>query len=209
MYFPEESDESIASMVERLLESKTTQIYRPGILAEVINHLNTAPDAQRFPDLSEKVKAAEIQEFVQKRFGASREKASSWTPQCIKDLRPDGPGIYLVWQISASAFEAYYPKALFPTKTPEGEEEGPKIRKRAKTPSNIKKHVTCSRQYGAIRTQISALTQCVNFLWKMHSKAGQVSWLDLFGKHASQYRTLIPNSPRCLSARLSVVLLLS
>ena len=163
-------------------------------------HLARGPDAEKFVDLEQKVQSAQIQEFLVRRYGASREKASTFTPQAIKNLRPDRPGIWLVWQISASAFEAYFPKDAFKIQeedeqAQDAKPDAPRTRKRAKTAaaSNLKKHVTRSRKYGVVRTQQAALWQCVCFLWKMHQKAGGEPWLR---------RSVVVIVPVCLGFKL-------
>ena len=179
--FAERSEAQRRELLNRLLVSNESKLYRPAMLGDVMMHLEKAPDARHFEDLSSKVRAAEVQEFILRRFGASREKAAFFTPAAIKALRPPGEGVYLVWQMSAEAFEAYYPKALMQTQSTdqnptEEQEAPPNKRRRAKTPApkaRVKQHVTCSRQYGAVRTTFAALWQCVNFLWTMQEKAGR------------------------------------
>ena len=184
---PDQPDSEYRKLLDRLLISKGQKLYRPEVLGDVMIHLQKATDARHFEDLEHKVQAAEIQHFILRRFGASREKAPHFTPECIKALRPQFEGVYLVWQLPAMMFEAYYPRALLLSASKDtgaeaadvAAEEKPAKRQRTKTPPakpaiKGKKHITCSRQYGAIRTTINALWQVVNFLWNSHAKAKQV-----------------------------------
>ena len=170
-------------LLSRLLRSGECKLYRPAVLGQVMLHLRDGPDARQFQDLAEKVNVAEVQEYVMSRFPASREKASRFTPSAIKALRPDRPGVYLVWQVAADIFEAYYPKPqpatenaeVLPGDDPEAAADSqPAKRRRVKSPapkSRLKTHITRSKQYGTIRTPLEALWQCVNFLWTEHAKA--------------------------------------
>ena len=114
-YFPDVSDEKKEEILLRWVPptkdavsvtSPPKGFYAP-YLADVLGKLEHEEDGKDFTNLKDVVDDYRRQEFVFSRVGVSREKASHWTPKAIKELKP--PIGTLVWQWTASAFQAYYP----------------------------------------------------------------------------------------------------
>ena len=77
------------------------------------------------------------------------------TPQCIKDLKPPWRGCTLTMDFGLQAFEAYYPQGN-PTK------------------SVSMKWALAKDSSDTTRSQLSALTYCVEYLWKNQAEKGRV-----------------------------------
>ena len=145
-------------MLERLLESSADKkLLRTAGLRDALNLLQDCGDADKFEDLWEKVTEDDRQQLIKSRIGAPHEKASQFTPQCLKALKP--PNTVLCYQVSVCTFEGYYP-------IPE-EQRG--------KGSKAKKHWSIARTHGTKWTTLSALSQVVAFLWRMHAKCGRVA----------------------------------
>ena len=132
--------------------------------------LDNEDDRQMFANLRDRLEDVEIEKNVVERFGAAGRASKQFaTPQCLKDLRPDTSlsgnssnfSAVLVWQISAQAFQGYYPNDL-------GIEDEELAGKRKQ------KFVSCSRKYvgETIDEKFKALQQVVAFLWREHIKQG-------------------------------------
>ena len=146
-------------MVDRLLLSAGRKnVVRTDGLKEALSLMEGSDEQELVDSLRQELEMEDLKDVVQKRFPAARAKASAWTPDSIKALRPPVP-CTLCWQISHEAFEAYFP-------IPEAyQSKG----------ARAKKTWSRSRSYGSGKwTQESALTQLVSFLWASHKKCGGV-----------------------------------
>lgn len=146
--------------------------YAP-YLADVLGKLEHEEDGKEFSNLKDVVDDYKRQEFVLSRVGMSREKASHWTPKAIKELKP--PVGTLVWQWTASAFQAYYP---VPQKLID--EKISKARKKGR--GKVKTMWSIHRGYAQKRTKLKALQEATKWLWKTHKENGGDS-LVMFQKH--------------------------
>ena len=180
-YFPDVSDEKKEEILLRWVPptkdavsvtSPPKGFYAP-YLADVLGKLEHEEDGKDFTNLKDVVDDYRRQEFVFSRVGVSREKASHWTPKAIKELKP--PIGTLVWQWTASAFQAYYP---MPQKMID--EKISKARKKGK--GKVKTMWSIHRGYAQKRTKLKALQEVTKWLWKTHSNNGGDS-LVVFQKH--------------------------
>eukprot|EP00435_Cladocopium_sp_Y103_P017536 s1187_g4.t1 len=151
-------------------ENEVQQEWFKPYLHDVLSKLGGEEDFREFEDLQNNANEMLRAEFIYSRVGGSKQKASRWTPVCIKDLRP--PGSVLVWQTPMHAFQGYYP-------LPESERAKAKAAaaKASSRKRRVQTHVSTSRSYGERRTQLSALTSVVQWLWKAHEKAGEETCL--------------------------------
>ncbi len=139
--------------------------YAP-YLAEVLGKLDFEEDGKDFQSLKHQVDDIKRQEFVLSRVGMSRSKASHWTPKAIKRLKP--PNSTLVWQVSVSAFQGYYPM-------PQSMVDD-KIKTAKKTgKSKVKTMWSRHRGYLQKRSKLKALQEIVKWLWKTHKQYGDDS----------------------------------
>lgn len=163
--FSDKTENERCDMLARLLSTskKKRNTIKTETLHSVVNLLQGDEEARQFQDLTEEVQDKWRQEFVIARCGFSREKAAAITPATIKALKPPLPNCYLVWQISRSMFQSYWPKTGL---------GGEKPAKKPKTGRRLKTHDSTSTTYGQKWSQAQALTRQVNWLWKKHEKAG-------------------------------------
>ena len=112
-----------------------------------------------------------VQQLVLERTGFSRASAAQFTPASIKGLRPPVDGCYLVWQLAQECFQAYYPIPLALRKP-----EGRRTKRSKKSRSSVPTHWSRTRKYGQVRSktrsQQTALTMVVHFLWKCFADHG-------------------------------------
>ena len=171
-YFPELSDDKKEEILLRWVPPQNKDavsvatapkgFYAP-YLADVLGKLKHEEDGKDFSNLKDVVDDFKRQEFVLSRVGMSREKASFWTPRAIKELKP--PTGTLVWQWTASAFQAYYP---MPQKMVD--EKISKARKKGK--GKVKTMWSVHRGYAQKRTKLKALQEVTKWLWKRHGENG-------------------------------------
>ena len=158
-FFPDADEAKREAMLTRLLTtSPDKKLVRTAGLRDALNILQETADGEKFQDLLEKVAADDREHLIRSRVGAPHEKAQQWTPQCLRDLKPEGA--VFCYQASARCFEGYYPVP------PE---------KRTGRLKN-KKHWTIARTHGEKWTPLSALTQVIAQLWKWHQQEGGDAW---------------------------------
>jgi hypothetical protein len=161
--YPELSEDQRANMVQRLCTQRTLKPVSLDLktMSAVAGHLSD----EDFGAFKDEVYDEMRTTLIQKRCGVPRKQAEATTPECLKSLRPttaDGQvpkGCYFVWQISHSTYEGYYAKT-------DGA-SGNLI------DGKVKGSWSTARTYGKKWSQLSALTQVVNQLWKWHRKKGQ------------------------------------
>ena len=147
---------------------------RPRITAEhnYKHDIRTHANTQSSQDLYKTCMDEYRQQLVLERTGFSRESAAQFTPASIKGLRPPVDGCYLVWQLAQECFQAYYPIPLAQRKP-----EGRKTKRSKKSRSSVPTHWSRTRKYGQVRSktrsQQTALTMVVHFLWKCFADHGE------------------------------------
>ena len=171
--FSDTTEEQQEAMLNRLLSTSTrkSSLLKTEILHDVLTLLDGDDDAKLFSDLKAKVDDAWRSDLVISRVGKERNAAEASTPVVVKDLKPPGPKICLCWQVSASAFEGYYPRP---------EADIAKAQANKKRPGDrVKTHFTTSKKYEGARSsnvsQLDALEHVVKFLWAQHKKQGHVT----------------------------------
>ena len=134
--------------------------------------ISTLANTQSSQDLYKTCMDEYRQQLVLERTGFSRESAAQFTPASIKGLRPPVDGCYLVWQLAQECFQAYYPIPLALRK-----EESRKTKRSKKSRSSVPTHWSRTRKYGQVRSktrsQQTALTMVVHFLWKCFADHGE------------------------------------
>lgn len=160
------SEDDRLAHLQRLLSTgrKKAPPCKTNVLHEVVQVLRGDEEEDKFKDLRDDVEEKWRHAFIIERMGHSKEAASNITPNPIKKLRPPVASVLLVWQTSRYAFEAYYP---LPGVEPENKKP-----KKGKTAQRRKTHTSTSASYKTKRTQLQALTHCVNFLWSRYKKDG-------------------------------------
>lgn len=112
------------------------------------------------------------EQLIIERVGHSKSKAEHFTPQVIKNLKPDG--CVLHWQYVTGFFQGYY--KIPADKLADAEAAVGKKRRRLKGKTEAKTHWSFSRKYGQVRTrtrtQLCALSLVVNWLWNTHADMG-------------------------------------
>lgn len=195
--FKDQPEADRLNMLNRLLSTGKPSRKSPvksNTLHHVVNLLQGDQDEKAFADLRDEVEDQWRQDFVISRVGLSKEKASALTPGTIKMLKPPLPNCYLVWQFSRCSFQGYYP--IMGAQVDDEKGEKPASKKQKKTPRRRKTHYSTSMTYGEKRTQLSALSRCVQFLWKHHEKSGGEPWMltavsHVFNGHCSTIVFLI------------------
>ena len=173
-YFPHLSMDKTENMLLRWVPATKDSVdtskpnlkpsgFYASYLADVLGKLDGEEDGKDFRSLKDVVDDYKRQEFVLSRVGMSRSRASHWTPRQIKNLKP--PSSTLVWQVTANAFQGYYP---IPQKVLD--------EKMAKATSKGKKKIKTMwsrhRGYQTKRNKLQALQEIVKWLWKMHKENG-------------------------------------
>ena len=157
-YFPDENESEQIEMTMRLLNTAgARKIVVTKGLEGVLDEVRGTDDDKLFHKLREHLADEKREELILQRLGGERAGVDTKTPSPLKALEPPVAGSLLVYQVSASAFQGYYPRAL----TPEQQQS-----------KRYKKTISTSRTFGAERTQLEALQMVVKFLWDAHRKAG-------------------------------------
>ena len=165
--------------MQRLLESDSKKILRTAGVKAALELMENDSDIEAFRDVKDSIENEDLEAAIKSRFPAGRQKASAYTPEAIKSLRPPAPGCTICWQFSESSFEGYY-------QIPDS------MRSKAK---NAKKLWSRSRSYGGGKwTRSSALTQIVNFLWTQH-KLCQQAEASAFTSACSETATVTVRAP--------------
>ncbi len=161
-------DEKIMALQRLMSTTNARAEIASDTALKALRLLDHEDDRQMFSNLRDRLEDVEIEKHVVERFGAGRASKQFATPQCLKDLRPDTSlssnssnySAVLVWQISAQAFQGYYPNEL-------GEDEEFAGKRR-------QKFMSCSRKYvgETVEEKFKALQQVVAFLWREHLKQG-------------------------------------
>ena len=158
-YFPEANEADQIEMTMRLLNtSGARKIIATKGLDDVLEEVRGTDDDKLFCKLRENLADEKREELILQRLGGERAGVETRTPAPLKSLQPPVAGSLLVYQVSASAFQGYYPRAL----TPEQQQS-----------KRYKKTISTSRNFGVERTQLEALQMVVKFLWDAHRKAGR------------------------------------
>ncbi|CAE7487391.1 HMCN1 [Symbiodinium sp. CCMP2592] len=157
------NEDQLEQRVKALLsESTRRRGYGPASLGSALKLLQTEDDSRCFKQLQKEHETQVLRNLVLERFGQTRARATATTPDLIKNLRPDVPGCWLVWQQSKGTYEGYYPRAAGP---PAKNKKGKKVQT----------HHTIARTFARTYLRgkyspLEALVLVVNGLWKMHGK---------------------------------------
>ena len=157
-FFPELDEAAQAQLLTRLLDTMARRrVVETKGLQEVLLELKGSEDGKMFDGLREQLEDEKREQLVMRRLGGTRAGVEMKTPGPIKALRPPVQGALVVFQISASAFQGYYPRTLT-----EEQRNNPRV----------KKTWSCSRTFGVDRSQEQALKMTVRFIWQKHKEVG-------------------------------------
>ena len=130
-------------------------------------------------DMKQRLDDAMREQLIIQRCGHSKAKAEHFTPQVIKNLKPDGTVLH--WQYVTHFFQGYY---KIPADKLEAIRNTTK-RRRVTGKSEAKTHWSFFRKYGQVRTQVRAqvyaLSLVVNWLWDKHAEMGHEQVLAALG----------------------------